>query len=306
MVRIITEAFKNLPSWIKPYMNKDVTRMLNSEGIDLQNLTYEPAPDLRTRDPRWNAEDNLLVALIDTGYGRPEFYGWSSTHGTLNDPYCSDSKRVSQHSKSWLIDHATEIGFLKKNKKPHRDRYTDPRRHYRGWNDTKGQYAGQTYHEPWNRGGGEINPGYWSNMNGRDKSGYELPNPAKLVGKMYSLDLDSAADTLENYYNKLNRLKQKIFDLDIRSVAGSGSFGSENYRSLLQYFGNAANRFYDLEHEVNAALKKAESGEWDEVAAARGMTREEMFNRSMDLNYYKRELDQYIKYIATSLKNLNN
>lgn len=310
MIKVLKEKFKNLPSWLKPYM-KQVTRSLDNKGIDLYNAEYEDASDIKPRDPRWKTGGILTVLLQDPKSGKSQLYMWGYDKPE-SDPLMSDGKWASQHSKSWIIDNAIHIGFIKKNKKPKKDRYQDPRY------DNKGNYAGQTYYDYTRRYGynpEEMPPGEWFSKHGRDKSGYVIPDPAKLISKLYKFNVDNTAEVLDNYYKKISRIRDKIFKIDFRNMQDKGINGwNDDYSELLSSLANVTNSYVRLEKAVNKALTristKASDNDLnlDEYAKARGYTTtDELFQDILDWEgKYQVDLDKYLYDIQSKLKKVNS
>lgn len=318
LIRIINESFNNFPSWLKTFLghNKYVPHKLNKLGIDLANANVEEVNS--PRDPRLKDADSVVFVNLATathnklsrGDGVYIYKPQSPGYLTISDVYVSDGKYASKMSNKSLLSIADNFAILSisQNKKPHKDRYKDPRKQYKGWDDNKGTYAGQTYHDYTQRYG--YNPekdpsGEWISGSGRDKSGYVIPDPAKLVGKMYEFDLDTAANTLDNYYKKLSKIKNRIFNLDVRSL---GSDYSDHYDTLLRYFGRASQDFLKLEKKINRILNNVVGSEkWNKrLAEDPNADPNELFKEYTGYDYDKRDLDDYIKELQSRLKDLEN
>ena len=309
MIKVINESFKNFPSWLKTYLshNRYVKNEISKMNVDLANADIEEIDSSRNpklKDPDYIVFVNLASSLynrhgLESGEGvciyKPTVGG---KYKVISDVYI-DGKYASKMSNKALLNIADNFAVLSisQNKKPNKDRYRDPRKSYKGWDDNKGTYAGQTYKQHYS-----SDPS-WDTPSGRDKSGYIIPDPAKLVGKLYEFNLDTAADTLDNYYKKLTRIKNRIFSLDVRSL---GDDYSDMYDTILRYFGRASQDFLKLEKEINQTLSKVGSDKWNKEMSERGMTSEELFQEYMQYLYNKRDLDDYIKDIQSRLKKLEN
>lgn len=206
MYRYIKASFDNdIPNWLRD--DKRALSALNDAGVDLKNATFN-------EERVGKVGENFTVYLINgTRYGdsyRP--FVWIP--GVYNDDqYVTGPSEYSWRAgrslpKSMAIKYIAkkdldiaDTVYINKssNAKQPRDRYVDPRNFN---NNYQSGYAGQYYKEPYTNWKGEDIPGQWLTRSGRDKSGYEIPNPRQRLQEFYN----SKAGVAKRY----NKLKSQI------------------------------------------------------------------------------------------------
>jgi len=161
----------------------------------------------------------------------------------------------------------------------------------------------------------EMPPGEWCSKQGRDKSGYIIPDPAKLISKLYKFNVDNTAEVLDNYYKKISRIRDKIFKIDFRNMQNSKINGwNDDYSELLSSLSSVTNSYVRLEKAVNNALTRISNRasdkdlNLDEYAKARGFTTvDELFQDVLDWEgKYQADLDKYLYDIQSKLKKVNS
>lgn len=277
MIKLLHESFKNLPTWLTSNLKKLDINKLNNKGIDLYNCTFEETNDLKIRDSRWTDPNLIPVFLLRDTYKNKEFdklYIWG-----IVDPYINDGKDASEHTRQWLLKNSLYKGFINisTNKKINKDKYIDPR------------YANVTYSKH-KKYAGQQKSAYSDNyvtFSNRDKSGYKIPNPVEKLSKLYDMHLDNYADVLDRYYNKLNILKKKIFNIDIKSDIDTRIY-SRSLGSLSSTIQNYKNLVSDI----------------DNIIKTHSDMSEEEFKKHIDWSGYREELNSDIVKLSNYLKEL--
>ena len=161
------------------------------------------------------------------------------------------------------------MGFINisNNTKASKDRYIDPRK--------RGQYK-------------DPNSGNYVTPYGRDKSGYEIPNPADKLKKLYQIDLDNYAKVLDRYYKKINNLKSQVFDIDFKSK-------SSGYRHLLDTLGDLTETYAGLVNDIDGSIRS-----YNKLPSERQTP--EMFSQILDWNYNYRNINKLIVNLTNELK----
>jgi len=305
MIRVL-ESYKNLPSWFTRFLDKKGNNYLKNDlssklGIDLYNCEFQSTSN--HKDPRFKDPNYLVIVDLSSSvdWGN-EIYLYkmanSGKYINYNDVRLQQDiapkSYASKNSVKTLINLADHIGFIdiSASKKMARDKYYDPRY------NSKGDYAGQ-YKSDYD--------GNWHTIHGRDKSGYVIPDPAKLVAKLYQFNIDNTAEVLDNYYKKISKLKNRIFDIDIRSISSDDGNVMDSYERCMREFASLSNSFLKLEKDINKIISEVGTDEWNTYRDKRNMTDEEYFQERLEWDsYYKRELDNSIHNVLSYLKKLEN
>lgn len=264
MYRYIKASFDNdIPDWLRN--DKSALAALNKVGVDLKNATFSP-------DKEGKVSDNYTIYLVKgTKYGesyRP--FVW--VPGVYNDDHyvnaepkynwrsqrrIPDSKAVKYVAKRDLD--IADVVYVNKasNRKQSKERYNDPRNYNSKY---ESGYAGQYYKEPHTDWHGEEIPGQWITPSGRDKSGYEIPNPRKRLEEFYRTEagankrFDKIKSQIDGIYAQLKTIKSR---LSIMTPSGENLGDRDTYRTI----GRAYDYFSDAIEYYNDALNFIEEYE---------------------------------------------
>ena len=257
MYRYIKASFDNdIPDWLRN--DKSALAALNKAGVDLKNATF-------SEDRVGKTGENFTVYLVNgTRYGdsyRP--FVWIP--GVYNDSQYVTGPSEYNYRAGRSIPKSMSIKYIAKkdlniadiiyinkasNAKQPKDRYVDPRNF-----NTKYQsgYAGQYYKEPRTDWLGEETPGQWITPSGRDKSGYEIPNPRQRLKDFYRTEAganrryNKVKSQLDGIYSQLKTVKSR---LALMTPNGEDLGDRDSYRTI----GRAYDYFSDAIEYYNAAL----------------------------------------------------
>ena len=291
----VEEAYDpSIPDWLKKDkrdLGTKGTNMRNFKSeLDLSNAQFVPLDELSNTDPIWKDTDYIKIfntpnGVYATDGDKTYISDWDDTYYDSNDHY--RTKHFSKLSRKNLINMATDIGYIKKSDTPMSDtnarkygRYKDPR-------ENSGKYAGQYKYDD-----------KWKTREGRDKSGYEIPEPSELLSKYYTVEgIDDIKPVLNKYYNKVKSLMDEITALDFRQFGKSDSLYSESrlysdLRELVDYY----NSFV-----ANGEQAVKDFMEYDEVS---GIPFAKVFNS--ETKYNRNQLSQTIMRVRDRLKNIKS
>lgn len=293
MYRYIKASFDNaIPAWLRK--DKRALSALNQAGVDLKKVDFS---DVRSG----KVADNYVVYLVNgTRYGKA-YRPFVWIPGVYNDDESVPAEPTYSYRAGRSLPTSKSIKYLAKrdldiadtiyinkdaNRKPAKERYQDPRafgkssRHrYAG--GPEGKYAGQYYQKPTTNWQGEEVPGQWVTPSGRDKSGYEIPNPRKRLQEFYNTEaganrrIAKLKTQLDGIYAQLRTLKSRLATL---TPKGDDLGGYQAYRSLgraYDYFGDAVEYYNDALDNIKKYEDKGYEawGTWGIEAAASSLAR---------------------------------
>lgn len=263
MYRYIKASFDNdIPDWLRS--DKGALSALNNAGVDLKNATF-------SRDRVGKMGENFTVYLINGTRYKDAYRPFVWIPGMYNDnQYVTGPEEYNYRAgrsfpKSIAIkniakkdlDIADTIYINKaSNAKQPKDKYVDPRRNY-NYGHPEGEYAGQHYEESRTNWDGSEVPGQWVTPSGRDKSGYEIPNPRKRLQEFYSTEAGAnrrfgkLKEQIDGIYSQLKTLKTR---LSMLTPKGEGLGDREVYRKISRAYDN----FSDAVDYYNEALNSIE------------------------------------------------
>lgn len=280
MYRYIKASFDNaIPAWLRK--DKRALSALNQAGVDLKKVDFS---DVRSG----KVADNYVVYLVNgTRYGKA-YRPFVWIPGVYNDDESVPAEPTYSYRAGRSLPTSKSIKYLAKrdldiadiiyinkdaNRKPAKERYQDPRTfgrstryHYAGGKE--GEYAGQRYepaHTTWKD---EEVPGKWVTPSGRDKSGYEIPNPRKRLEEFYSTpegatrQVRKAKKQLDGMYSQLTTLKSRIKML---TPSGDELGSAEQYGSIgkaYDYFGDAVNYYNNAIKTLESIEERPERSTW--------------------------------------------
>ena len=259
MKRYIKAAYdSSMPDWLrlKSDGNKYALEFLNANYAMSQAKFYtEPQPDSipihllyeiykeehRYRDPHYKTKMNEYVYVPD-GYRNSEIF--IENNGKFRSLATSAKSKIASH----IVDTVYMVAPKRQDIRSERN-YVDPR-YEKGWGEGKWRYQGQYPEHAEGYVGGrwtelpEIEG--WYTRNHRDKSGYAIPNPEELYARLYerfpdrnNAKVEKAKKVLDEYYDKLDTIKNRIFSMyDIRKGHGI-SIGQSYYNNVLYRFNEA-------------------------------------------------------------------
>jgi hypothetical protein len=273
MKRYIKASFDNdIPTWLRD--DKGALNALNKAGVDLKTTNFSSSREGRVGD-------NYTVYLVKGTKDKDKYSPFVWIPGLYNDDNYVEIKdynrrgwipEESRYGYGGMVSKAVkyvpkkELNFIdtiyiNKNsnaKSPKYDKYQDPRTYgkstrYSYAGGPEGKYAGQYYQEPrknWNDE--EVEPGKWVTPRGRDKSGYEIPDPKKRLEKFYNTKpgfdrrLDKVKKQVDDIYAQLVAIKVALPTM-MSKISDDPEFGDyENYRSISRaydYFGDAVDYY---------------------------------------------------------------
>lgn len=280
MYRYIKASFDNdIPNWLRD--DKRALSALNNAGVDLKNAIY-------SKDRAGKVGDNYAVYLINGTKFGPAYRPFVWIPGVYND----DESVKGENQYDWRSGRSfpkyvavkyiakknldiADVIYINKasNGKQYREKYQDPRTfgrstryHYAGGKE--GEYAGQRYepaHTTWKD---EEVPGKWVTPSGRDKSGYEIPNPRKRLEEFYNTpegatrQVRKAKKQLDGMYSQLTTLKSRIKML---TPSGDELGSAEQYGSIgkaYDYFGDAVNYYNNAIKALESIEERPERSTW--------------------------------------------
>ena len=256
MKKYVRASFDNwVPEWL--IKDNDAKKALNRAGIDLKKAVFTKEPTGRGKDYAIYFLDNYKVYI-------PGIYGDESY---VKDTRSGDYRYAKYISKKNLP--ITDVVYVSKNdygKLYKEDRYVDPR--YKRENG-KWEYQGQYQTEPWTSYDGTEHPAEWVDSKEtsrfyrgqlRDKSGYEIPNPAERLSKFYNSDegMQRLEKRLQRAYNELIALKDQIFSIDFTTFGNRGGnydYSNTDYQNLLGHFGDTCRDYRIALHNLEVAIE---------------------------------------------------
>ena len=301
MYRYIKASFDNdIPNWLKS--DKRALSALNNAGVDLKNATF-------SKDRAGKIKDNYVVYYVggtvdrdrthpfvwipglynDDNYVAVRDYerkGWNPETGRQEWGAPVDKAIKYVPKKSLKIIDTIYINKASNAKQANPDKYQDPRAFgksskYRYAGGPEGKYAGQYYKEPTTTWQGEEVPGQWVTPSGRDKSGYEIPDPRKRLHEFYNTEAGAnrrvakLRTQLDGIYAQLRTLKSRLATL---TPKGDDLGRHEAYRSLgraYDYFGDAVQYYNDALDNIKKYEDKGYEawGTWGVETAASSLAR---------------------------------
>lgn len=271
MYRYIKASFDNaIPDWLR--QDKWALKALNKAGIDLKNAEF-------SNSRQGKAKENYTVYLVKGTKDRSRHEPFVWIPGIYNDDRYVGIKdwnrrgydpTTGKYQYGNVVDKAVkyvakkdlDIGDviyinINDNKKAPRESYKDPRYAY----TTSGpQYAGQYFQKAHTNWKGEEIPDTWETRSGRDKSGYEIPNPKQRLRDFYNTEegtnrrADKAKKQFDGIYAQLKTLKTRLSGM---TPKGDDLGDYTAFRSL----GRAYDYFSDAVEAYNNALETIESYE---------------------------------------------
>ena len=254
----------SMPSWLKSDAGKEALSYLNqSYAMSQATFSKEETPDsvpiyllddTYKEETRWGetyktpAGQYVYVPKVMGGYGR---------HISVGDRFRALATAAKARLQEHIIDTVYMTAPTRQSAREGRD-YVDPRYEI-DWRGDKPKYMGQTpdfstaYNKEtgkWETTSTQHKDADWSQpysrRGKRDKSGYEIPSPEDLYSKLYQRfperlkgRLDEVKRTLDEYYDKVNSCKTKLFDsIDVRkgTIPYSGDKAMQNLRWAISYY----------------------------------------------------------------------
>lgn len=321
MKRYIRASYdSSMPSWLKGEAGKQALASLNNTYA-MSRATFskyeQPGSipiylldDTYKEESRWGetyktpAGQYVYVPNVSGGYGR--FIPVGRTFRALGT---AAKARIQEH----IIDTVYMTAPLRKEVRPAEDRYQDPRyeKEY-DWDSHryKQVYQGQypEYRTEWSEEAkdwvdtNEVES--WEIQgNGRDKSGYEIPDPTELYKRLYNRfperlkgRVQEARNILDEYYDKVDEAKSLIFSqYDIRKGKGISLYG-ETYKNVLYFLNEAVKDYGWLYEGFEKCMKDDGSIDTQKLAS---------FLKSGDtfaVPRLTREIDNYVGKINKQLR----
>lgn len=316
MKRYIKAAYDpSMPDWLKFKSdgNKYALEFLNNKYAMSQAKFYkEPQPDSipihllyeiykeehRYRDPHYKTKMNEYVYVPD-GHRNSEIF--IENNGKFRSLATSAKSKIAPH----IVD--TVYMVAPERRDFHSERtYVDPR--YEGsWYGGKWRYQGQypEHAEGYVDGRWTELPEIegWYTRNHRDKSGYAIPNPEELYARLYerfpdrnNAKIEKAKKILDEYYDKLDTIKNRIFSMyDIRKGNGI-SIGQSYYNNVLYRFNEAIGDYGRMYRRFESCID--ESGNVDAQRLAHFLNGDGYD----DMPYLIRGIDAEISKINSQLR----
>lgn len=231
----------SMPSWLRRDVQARYGSIRNkfAKSYDLANAKFSDFPV----DSNW-----IPIYLID---------GTSYIPGVNdNDTVMINGRQrtLGKIAKSRLDELADDVVYmdLESAQKSEKEKYRDPRRDYRKGDSKQGDYAGQTYHPGWKSYSGEEHPGRWSTLPKRDKSGYEIPDPTKMLKDYYSKpgNIGKLSNKVADIYERIVDTRNELLSLDFSDFKNIGNESSSTA------YGNALNRLGDAIRDYSMMYQK--------------------------------------------------
>jgi len=289
MKKYIKAAYDpSMPEWlrVKSDSNKKALEALNyNYAMGSAKFYDEPQPnsipiyliyDVLKANHRWGGRDKLneYVYIPDMPYTGDEIY--INVGSTVRQLDKASKAKLQNHIADTVYMVAEPVYEYRKNN--NRD-YVDPRYDRTRFDSNHWKYQGQhpAYDDIWDADKNKWVPNKnkidgWYTRHHRDKSGYEIPDPQELYERLYKRfpdrtqgKLNEAKRLLDEYYDKLDNAKSRIFNqYDIRkgkyayfyshSVYDSAIY---NLNEAIQHYGNIYRTFENLINEDGTADSKA-------------------------------------------------
>ena len=282
------------PDWLKRALTGRSYGGIKDKLLSKYHIALDRAEF--TKEPTGPA--SIPIYLLQSDYGT-EIYcpGANDDHtGYFN----GRNRKFGSIAKSKLPEMAVDIVYVNTgdegNTFSKRDKYEDPRRTYR-YNSKQGDYAGQYQHAAYlgrDENGKEMyDDPKWSpagmtpsnERKARDKSGYKIPSPAQMLTDYYSKFPERVTDKLDNVYEKILNLKDKLVAVDFNGPRGTnyGRDISDAYREFSRVVGDYRSLFEYLDE--NRQLKGG---------------------RSWDADYYIKEFSSKVRNIVSQIKEIED
>ena len=249
MKRYVRASYdSSMPDWLKTEAGR----------IALKNLTQKYAIS-DAKFSKTPTEGSIPIYLLDEVYkdekkwgeiykvsaGQyvyvPEFSWYDSRYLDTGKSFRSIAKASKARLEEHIIDTVYMTATLRSDIQKDRG-YMDPR-YERSFHDGEIEYAGQTaeydsHYNPETKNWEKDKDPYYSVPTGRDKSGYQIPNPEDLYIRLYERfpdrlkgRLNEAKAILDEYYDKLDKAKTDLFSkYDIRKGKAPSYYG-DHYKS---------------------------------------------------------------------------
>lgn len=320
MKRYIRASYdSSMPSWLKSEAGKEALSYLN------QSYAMSQAKFSKVEEP-----DSVPIYLLDDTYKEetrwgetyktpagqyvyvPKLMGGYGRHIPVGDRYRALATAAKARIQEHIIDTVYMTAPTRQSAREDRG-YVDPR-YAQSWGDSHPKYMGQTPEFPtaYNKETGKwettstrhadadwYQPSSGWDAKKRDKSGYEIPNPADLYSKLYKRfperlksRLDEVKGTLDKYYDKISSCKSRLFDsIDVRKgkIPYSGDKAMGNLRWAISYY-------KDMVDGLENCTK--EDGSVDPVKLAeftKGNGYRSLKNLAKSINEYLNSFEKYLK-----------
>lgn len=205
MIKIYESVNESVPEWIRSSRDySEFLRQANRKGIDLYNATFVTIdPPTSNRDPILKDSTKVVVFGIDD-LGTLKLYS-PSTELDL-DPYLtSQYKGCNQLSWKTLLSMTKYCGYydLTSNVKKDPDLLNARKSAKQGdINYNRDQRKQYKYKDHWLTKSDRVHD--------YDKSGYAIPTPTELLGKLYNPAESSWDQVLNNIYKGIKKIDQSV------------------------------------------------------------------------------------------------
>lgn len=253
MKRYIHAAFDaSIPSWLQRRLSSRFGDDLKSKLLKKYNIALDRAQFLD-----YAPANSLPFYLLQSDYGTVVYVPGANDDTTAY--FNGRSRKLGSLAKSKLPEIATDVVWLDlddaNNTFTKKARYEDPRYSYR--NSSRGTYAGQYQREPY-LGDGKYGEKEWSKTGttpsnerrARDKSGYKVPSPEEKIADYYSRFPERVTDKVDQVYDRIVEVKQKLMDADFNSPADYSH--SDNYSEAYRTFSEVIYKYRALLNSLDS------------------------------------------------------
>lgn len=249
MIKIYESVNESVPDWIRNSSTyKSFLIAANKRGIDLYNAKFvEIDPPTSNRDPILKDDNKILIMLIYTGYKHDgyELYSPSEVFSEWLNPYVSSlsaggGKYADQMSWKAILSRTAHCGYYDISNAKKDPELLNARRLAKQGdiNYNRDQHKQYKYRDSdaWlthsARGGREY-----------DKSGYLIPTPTELLGRLYDPTKSSWDQVLNNIYIKIKKIDQSVKS----KVSQIDEFSKEAADIQRDYYGRLSTVLYYYE-----------------------------------------------------------
>jgi hypothetical protein len=272
----------SMPDWLKNVITRGFDLISGdkvSKIFDLSNAEFLDTPTKHSI-PIYYIDGVVYIPGVNDGY-----------NVQVNGRF----RQLGNIAKSKLPKLADDIVYVDLDQAPpvNKERYEDPRREYSKYrHGVESEYAGQhpSYYS-----------GEWTTFTGRDKSGYKIPDPRKMLYNYYSQpgNIGKISNRLADTFDILNDIKTRIFDIDISDPTNLGrSAYSTAYGNMMSRFGSAVEDYSRAYADVKELISNLENGDVNSTSEYTDYTLKNILDNIRGARSRAKDVERYLDKLS--------
>ena len=272
----------SMPNWLKDAITRGFYLISGdkiSKIFDLSNAEFLDTPT-KNSIPIYYIDGAVYIPGVNDGY-----------NVQVNGRF----RQLGNIAKSKLPKLADDVVYVDLDQAPpvKKERYEDPRREYsKHRHGVESEYAGQhpSYYT-----------GEWTTFTGRDKSGYKIPDPRKMLYNYYSQpgNIGKISNRLADTFDILNDIKTRIFDIDISDPTNLGrSAYSTAYGNMMSRFGSAVEDYSRAYADVKELISNLENGDVNSTSEYTDYTLKNILDNLRGARSRAKDVERYLDKLS--------